>query len=89
MRAVLVDRILDAHDRFKLTPDTLYLTIYIMDLYISLQPILQWELQLVGVSAMLIVCKYEETWAPEVHRKLFISLSVLCSFPVLLFKFFF
>ncbi|KXG24389.2 hypothetical protein SORBI_3007G035100 [Sorghum bicolor] len=73
MRAVLVDRILDAHDRFKLTPDTLYLTIYIMDLYISLQPILQWELQLVGVSAMLIVCKYEETWAPEVSELIFIS----------------
>jgi hypothetical protein len=34
------------------------------------------ELQLVGVSEMLITCKYEEIWAPEA-AKAFVS---LCSF---------
>uniref|UniRef100_A0A0E0GQ07 Cyclin N-terminal domain-containing protein n=1 Tax=Oryza nivara TaxID=4536 RepID=A0A0E0GQ07_ORYNI len=31
------------------------------------------ELQLVAVSAMLIDCKYEEIWAPEVNDFIFIS----------------
>ncbi|XP_022752418.1 G2/mitotic-specific cyclin S13-7-like isoform X2 [Durio zibethinus] len=31
------------------------------------------ELQLVGISAMLIACKYEEIWAPKVNDFVFIS----------------
>ena len=79
MRAILVDWIIEVHHKFELMPETLYLTMYIIDQYLSLQPVLRRELQLVGVSAMLIACKYEEIWAPEVHRKLFISLSYVPS----------
>lgn len=79
MRAILVDWIIEVHHKFELMPETLYLTMYIIDQYLSLQPVLRRELQLVGVSAMLIACKYEEIWAPEVHKKAFVSLSVLCS----------
>jgi hypothetical protein len=62
---------------------------YIIDQYLSLQPVLRRELQLVGVSAMLIASKYEEIWAPEVHRKLLlllfgadilVLLNCLCTF---------
>jgi hypothetical protein len=74
MRAILVDWIIEVHHKFELMHETLYLTMYIIDQYLSLQPVLRRELQLVGVSAMLIACKYEEIWAPEVHRKL----SSLC-----------
>jgi len=70
MRAILADWIIEVHHKFELMPETLYLTMYIIDQYLSLQPLLRRELQLVGVSAMLIACKYEEIWAPEVHRKL-------------------
>jgi cyclin B len=70
MRAILADWIIEVHHKFELMPETLYLTMYIIDQYLSLQPVLRRELQLVGVSAMLIACKYEEIWAPEVHRKL-------------------
>lgn len=70
MRAILADWIIEVHHKFELMPETLYLTMYIIDQYLSLQPVLRKELQLVGVSAMLIACKYEEIWAPEVHTKL-------------------
>ena len=70
MRAILADWIIEVHHKFELMPETLYLTMYIVDQYLSLQPVRRRELQLVGVSAMLIACKYEEIWAPEVHRKL-------------------
>jgi G2/mitotic-specific cyclin-B, other len=70
MRAILAGWIIEVHHKFELMPETLYLTMYIIDQYLSLQPVLRRELQLVGVSAMLIACKYEEIWAPEVHIKL-------------------
>ncbi|CAN6337218.1 unnamed protein product [Urochloa humidicola] len=73
MRAILTDWLAEIHAKFELMPETLYLTIYIMDRYLSLQPVLKRELQLVGIAAMLIASKYEEVWAPEVSD--FISLS--------------
>jgi transcription initiation factor TFIIIB Brf1 subunit/transcription initiation factor TFIIB len=67
MRAILADWIIDVHYKFELMPETLYLTMYVIDRYLSLQPVLRRELQLVGVAAMLIASKYEEMWAPEVQ----------------------
>ncbi|KAE8806944.1 Cyclin-B1-1 [Hordeum vulgare] len=37
------------------------------------KPVLRRELQLVGVSALLFACKYEEIWAPEVNDFILIS----------------
>jgi G2/mitotic-specific cyclin-B, other len=84
MRAILADWIIEVHNKFELMPETLYLTMHIIDQYLSLQPVVRRELQLVGISAMLIACKYEEIWAPEVHRKLQ-YISALC-FSVLIFR---
>ncbi|KAJ4767214.1 Cyclin family protein [Rhynchospora pubera] len=66
MRAILVDWIMEVHHKFELMPETLYLTIYIVDRYLSLEYVARRQLQLVGMCAMLIACKYEEIWAPEV-----------------------
>ncbi|PIA53862.1 hypothetical protein AQUCO_00900447v1 [Aquilegia coerulea] len=68
MRAILVDWLIEVHHKFELTPETLYLTIYIVDRYLSVKAVLRKELQLVGISAMLIASKYEEIWAPEVSN---------------------
>ncbi|KAJ1263473.1 hypothetical protein BS78_09G187200 [Paspalum vaginatum] len=73
MRAILMDWIAEAHGRFELMPETLYLTVYIVDRYLSLQPVPKREFQLVGIAAMLIACKYEEIWAPEVSDLISIS----------------
>ena len=67
MRGILADWIIEVHQKFDLMPESLYLTMYIIDRYLSMQPVLRRELQLVGVSALLIACKYEEIWAPEVQ----------------------
>lgn len=67
MRAILADWLIEVHNKFELMPETLYLTFYIMDKYLSMETVFRRELQLVGVSAMLIACKYEEIWAPEVN----------------------
>ncbi|EEC70416.1 hypothetical protein OsI_01413 [Oryza sativa Indica Group] len=73
MRAILTDWLIEVHYRLMLMPETLYLTVYIIDQYLSLENVPRKELQLVGVSAMLIACKYEETWAPLVKDFLVIS----------------
>ncbi|KAF3339193.1 G2/mitotic-specific cyclin S13-7-like isoform X1 [Carex littledalei] len=65
MRAILVDWIIDVHFRYNLLPETLYLTIYIIDRYLSLDGVKR--LQLVGMCALLIACKYEELRAPRVN----------------------
>lgn len=82
MRAILTDWLIEVHHKFELQPETLYLTFYIIDRYLSMEIVRRRELQLVGVSAMLIACKYEEIWAPEVcyiynHAYLFLCFLVL------------
>ncbi|XVF69453.1 hypothetical protein PTKIN_Ptkin11bG0083200 [Pterospermum kingtungense] len=73
MRSILVDWLIEVHRKFDLMPETLYLTINIVDRYLSVKVVPRKELQLVGMSAMLIACKYEEIWAPQVNDFVFIS----------------
>lgn len=67
MRAILIDWLIEVHHKFELNPETLYLTINIVDRYLAVEFSSRRELQLVGISAMLIASKYEEIWAPEVY----------------------
>ena len=66
MRSILMDWLTEVHRKFELMPETLYLTINIVDRYLSVKTVPRRELQLVGISSMLIACKYEEIWAPVV-----------------------
>ncbi|XVF04887.1 hypothetical protein REPUB_Repub05bG0123800 [Reevesia pubescens] len=73
MRSILVDWLIEVHRKFDLMPETLYLTVNIVDRFLSMKIVPRKELQLVGISAMLLACKYEEIWAPEVNDFVFIS----------------
>ncbi|KAJ9683875.1 hypothetical protein PVL29_016396 [Vitis rotundifolia] len=73
MRSILVDWLIEVHHKFELMPETLYLTINIIDRFLSVKTVPRRELQLVGISAMLIASKYEEIWAPEVNDFVCIS----------------
>ena len=61
------------HLKFKLNPETLYLTINLIDRYLSHTRIDRSKLQLVAVGAMLIASKYEEIYAPEVRDFVYIT----------------
>ncbi|KAL3533492.1 hypothetical protein ACH5RR_007013 [Cinchona calisaya] len=67
IRAILIDWLTEVHHKFELNPETLYLTINIIDRYLAVKTIPREELQLLGMSAMLVASKYEEIWAPEVN----------------------
>ncbi|XP_052172334.1 G2/mitotic-specific cyclin S13-7-like [Diospyros lotus] len=73
MRSILVDWLIEVHHKFELMPETLYLTVNIVDRYLASKAVSRRELQLLGVAAMLIASKYEEIWAPEVNDFVCIS----------------
>ena len=66
MRAILLDWLVDVHARFQLLPETLFMTVNIIDRFLSRMAISRKILQLVGVTALFIASKYEEVYAPEV-----------------------
>lgn len=47
-------------------PETLYLTVALLDRYLSLVTIKKKELQLVGLASLLLASKYEDFWHPRV-----------------------
>jgi cyclin B len=73
MRAILIDWLVDVHERFRLLPEVLYLTVNLIDRFLSECAVARQKLQLVGVTAMLIASKYEEIYAPEVRDFVYIS----------------
>lgn len=73
MRAILVDWLIEVHYKFKLMPETLFLTVNLIDRYLDKVDVVRTKLQLVGVTAMLIACKYEEIYAPEVRDFVYIT----------------
>lgn len=53
--------------------ETLFLTINIVDKFLERQVVVRKKLQLVGVTAMLLACKYEEVSVPIVDDFILIS----------------
>ncbi|KAI1912517.1 G2/mitotic-specific cyclin [Ophidiomyces ophidiicola] len=66
MRGILVDWLIEVHTRFRLLPETLFLTVNIIDRFLSIDMVALDRLQLVGVAAMFIAAKYEEVLSPHV-----------------------
>ncbi|KAE8728226.1 Cyclin-A2-1 [Hibiscus syriacus] len=73
MRAILVDWLVEVSEEYKLVPDTLYLTVYLIDRFLSRDYIERKRLQLLGITCMLIASKYEEICAPRVEEFCFIT----------------
>ena len=61
-RAILIDWLVDVHQAFGLRPETLYLTVGLIDRYLKVQHdrVRKNHLQLIGVTALFIAAKYEE-----------------------------
>jgi len=84
MRSILVDWLVQVHKRFKLVPDTLYLTVGILDRYLSnCEKISKNEMQLIGITALMIACKTEEILCPEVDDYVYICDNAYSSEEIL------
>jgi len=72
MRSILVDWLVEVHLKFKLVPETLYLTVNLIDRYLERKEVTRPKLQLVGVTTLLIAAKYEEIYPPELRDLVYI-----------------
>ncbi|TVU07617.1 hypothetical protein EJB05_40981 [Eragrostis curvula] len=73
MRAILIDWLVEVSEEYKLVPDTLYLTVYLIDRFLSRNYMERQRLQLLGITSMLVASKYEEICAPRVEEFCFIT----------------
>lgn len=76
MRGILVDWIVQVHDRFHLLPETFYLCVYIIDAFLAKEEVPKTELQLLGVTALFIASKFEEMYTPDIQDFEFIADNV-------------
>ena len=72
MRSILVDWLIEVHLKFKLVPETLYLTVNLIDRYLERTEVSRAKLQLVGVASLLVASKYEEIYPPELRDLVYI-----------------
>lgn len=68
MRSVLVDWLVSVQHDYRLSPETLYLTVNIVDRFLEVEAVPRSQLQLVGATALFIASKYEEIYAPQAHE---------------------
>lgn len=66
MRAVLMDWLIQVHQRFGLLPETLFLSVNYIDRFLSSKVVSLAKLQLVGATAIFLASKYEEVNCPSI-----------------------
>ncbi|XP_069499143.1 cyclin-P [Ambystoma mexicanum] len=71
MRAILVDWLIQVHEFFGFQEETLYLAIYLMNLYLKTSDIRVSKLQLLGATCLYLACKIEECTFPEPNELCF------------------
>ncbi|KAF7792064.1 hypothetical protein EIP86_003092 [Pleurotus ostreatoroseus] len=71
MRGILTDWLVQVHSRFRLLPETLFLSINIIDRFLSSRVVSLAKLQLVGITCMFIAAKVEEIVAPSANNFLY------------------
>lgn len=72
-RAVLIDWLYQVHDRFKLHSDTFHMTVHLIDRFLQNVDVSKHELQLIGSTALLMACKYEEMTIPGMNDFVYVS----------------
>ncbi|KAF5210089.1 putative G2 mitotic-specific cyclin [Clavispora lusitaniae] len=68
MRSILVDWLVEMHQRFRLLPETLFLAINTMDRFMSVEVVQIDKLQLLATGSLFIAAKYEEVFSPSVKN---------------------
>ena len=72
MRAILIDWLVEVHRVFKLVPETLYMTVSLLDRFLAKRDVVRGKLQLIGVTSMWLASKSVEIYPPEVRDFVYI-----------------
>jgi len=73
MRAVCLDWIIECANRFEMSQETLFLTVYVLDHFLAVKPIQRKRMQLVTMVSLIIASKYEEIYPPHIKEYIHIS----------------
>lgn len=68
MRDIMVDWLIEVHQKFRMTPETLYLAVNLLDRYLSLVQVTIDKLQLVAITALFVASKVEEIMIPNIDE---------------------
>lgn len=71
MRSVLMDWLVQVHNRLNLLPETLFLAVNCIDRFLSVKVVSLSKLQLVGATALFVAGKYEEINCPGIQEIVF------------------
>lgn len=89
MRGILVDWLVEVQVKYKMSSTALFLTVNLIDRYLSKKQVQRQRLQLVGVAAMFVAAKFEELDPPTAANLVYITddayskkelLAMECSF---------
>jgi len=86
MRTVLIDWMVEVQLKFRMTSETLYLSVNIVDKYLQKCEIKREQLQLLGVTAMLIASKFEEVIPIEINDFVYICENVCTAENIIKFE---
>lgn len=67
-RSYMIDWLINIHFKLNLCQDTLFFAVYIIDKFLLKKEIPKNKLQLVGLSALMISCKFEEVICPTLNN---------------------
>ncbi|XP_017085700.1 G2/mitotic-specific cyclin-A-like [Drosophila eugracilis] len=73
MRSILIDWLVEVSVTYNLDTETLYLSVFYLDRFLSLMAVVRSKLKLVGIAAMCIAAKYEENYPPKVDELVFLT----------------
>lgn len=68
MRSILLDFIVSIHYKFRFLTETLHISVYIIDKYLTIKQISSEKFILLGLTALYISCKYEEIYPPSLSE---------------------
>ena len=68
MRCILIDWIISLQNQVFMKKNTLFLTINLIDRYLSKKSIHRTKFQLLGVTSLFIACKYEEIYTKNINQ---------------------
>ncbi|KAL7418978.1 G2/mitotic-specific cyclin [Cryptotrichosporon argae] len=66
MRVILMDWLIEVHNKFRLLPETLFIATNLIDRFLSARVVSLVKLQLVGLTALFVAAKYEEVICPSI-----------------------
>lgn len=82
-RTELIDWMMQIHIHCRLLPETLFLSVNILDRFLCRRPVSITKLQLVGVASFLLASKFEETYSPSVPELVVLTDNVYSANDIL------